>query len=74
MSIIKETSGDDYERTSGWHPVEKHSEMRQSDLRYILVEAADGAIRGFTSLQPCFEIGDPIVYCYEIHLKSELRG
>ena len=36
--------------------------------------AAGGSIRGFTSLMPTWEEGEPVVYCYEIHLKPEMRG
>ncbi|GKT41532.1 N-alpha-acetyltransferase 40 [Colletotrichum spaethianum] len=37
-------------------------------------ESGKGKICGFTSLMPTFEEGDPVVYCYEIHLMEELRG
>ncbi|KAI1318212.1 acyl-CoA N-acyltransferase [Xylariaceae sp. FL0255] len=30
-------------------------------------------IRGFTSLMPTYEEGEPVLYCYEIHLKPELQ-
>ncbi len=33
-----------------------------------------GAVRGFTSLLPTYEEGQPVVYCYEIHLKPDLQG
>lgn len=36
--------------------------------------SSTGAIRGFTSLMPAYEEGQPVVYCYEIHLKPELHG
>lgn len=61
-------------------------EMRSPELRYVLVtevagddeEKSEGGaakrIRGFTSLMPTFEEGQPVVYCYEIHLMEELRG
>lgn len=48
--------------------------MKSDGLRYILVKDGDGDLRAFTSLMPCFEEGEPVVYCYEIHLKPELRG
>lgn len=57
-----------------WQPDNKAKEMRSEDLRYILVKDAAGSVHGFTSLMPTFEAGQPVVYCYEIHLKPELRG
>ena len=49
--------------------------MRSPELRYILVREKDTqAIRGFTSLMPTYEEGEPVIYCYEIHLQPELRG
>lgn len=75
FNLIEETSSDDY-RTygEGWHPRQKTREMKSEGLRYILVKNAGGDLRAFTSLMPCFEEGQPVVYCYEIHLKPELRG
>ena len=48
--------------------------MKTDGLRYILVKDGNESLRAFTSLMPCFEEGEPVVYCYEIHLKPELRG
>lgn len=47
--------------------------MRDKDLRYIIVKNIDGVVCGFTSFKPDFEEGQPVVYCYEIHLKEVLR-
>lgn len=58
----------------GWHAAAKKKEMRSPDLRYILAKDADGTVRGFTSLMPTFEDNKAVVYCYEIHLKTELQG
>ncbi|KAF6840734.1 GNAT family acetyltransferase NAT4 [Colletotrichum musicola] len=78
--LVEHTSGADYRASAGgWKPAQKMREMRSPELRYVLVaEAGDGegagTIRGFTSLMPTFEEGEPVVYCYEIHLMEELRG
>ncbi|KAK3305415.1 acyl-CoA N-acyltransferase [Chaetomium strumarium] len=74
--LIEETSRKDYENSSWrWHPEKKLKEMRSPDLRYVLVKEKDtGLVRGFTSLMPTYEEGQPVIYCYEIHLQSELRG
>jgi hypothetical protein len=75
FDLIAETSRRDYEAsTGGWHPKKKMVEMQSPDLRYILVRNDEGTIAGFTSLMPTFEEGDPVVYCYEIHLKAHLQG
>lgn len=47
--------------------------MKSEELRYILVKNGSGGLGAFVSLMPCFEEGEPVVYCYEIHLKPELR-
>ncbi|KAI0861338.1 acyl-CoA N-acyltransferase [Xylaria cubensis] len=75
-NLIEETSRPDYEASStfGWKPVKKMAEMKSPELRYILVKNSEGVVRGFTSLMPTYEEGEPVVYCYEIHLKPELRG
>ncbi|KAF4472302.1 hypothetical protein FALBO_793 [Fusarium albosuccineum] len=75
FNLVNETSGADYRGSSlGWHPAEKKKEMRSPDLRYILVKDGHDKIQGFTSLMPTFENYEPVVYCYEIHLKPELQG
>jgi N-alpha-acetyltransferase 40 len=74
-ALVEETSRPDYENsTGGWKPSAKKREMRAPELRYILVKDPSGSIKGFTSLMPTYEQGQPVVYCYEIHLKEDLRG
>lgn len=48
--------------------------MREPDLRYILVKDSAGQVCGYISLMPTMEEGEAVVYCYEIHLKPDLRG
>ncbi|KAI9171729.1 putative N-acetyltransferase [Paramyrothecium foliicola] len=72
--LVEKTSGDDYRSSSvGWHPAVKRKEMRSPDLRYLVVKDGDGKLKGFTSMMPTFENGEPVVYCYEIHLEPELQ-
>ncbi|KAI0804452.1 acyl-CoA N-acyltransferase [Xylaria sp. FL0064] len=72
--LIEETSRADYESsTMGWKPIKKLAEMKSPELRYIVVKNNEGVVRGFTSLMPTYEEGEPVVYCYEIHLAAELR-
>ncbi|KAI2615990.1 acyl-CoA N-acyltransferase [Hypoxylon sp. NC1633] len=75
FSLVEETSRADYESSSvGWKPSRKLIEMKTSELRYIIVKDMAGSVCGFTSLMPTYEEGEPVVYCYEIHLKPELQG
>ncbi|KAK0610543.1 acyl-CoA N-acyltransferase [Bombardia bombarda] len=75
FDLIKETSQKDYENSvARWHPDKKRKEMRSPELRYILVKDDAGVVRGFTSLMPTYEEGQPVVYCYEIHLEPDLQG
>ncbi|KAK0648878.1 hypothetical protein B0T16DRAFT_409021 [Cercophora newfieldiana] len=76
FALIEETSRSDYENSAAkWRPSKKLKEMKSPELRYILVRHPTTlAIRGFTSLMPTYEEGQPVVYCYEIHLKDELKG
>lgn len=85
FNLIESTSGDDYRHSAaGWHPEAKRKEMRSPGLRYVLVtrdsgkedddDEAGGEVEGFTSLMPTFENGEPVVYCYEIHLSAGLQG
>ena len=76
--LIKETSYDDYQNSKDkWQPWKKMEEMKSPGLRYVLVKEQNdptGSIKAFTSLMPTYEEGQPVVYCYEIHLKGELQG
>ncbi|KAM9880920.1 GNAT family acetyltransferase nat4 [Verticillium dahliae] len=73
--LVEKTSGDDYRASAdGWHPKKKMVEMKSAELRYILVRDENNDLRGFTSLMPTWEDGEPVVYCYEIHLEDELHG
>ncbi|KAI0178511.1 acyl-CoA N-acyltransferase [Hypoxylon sp. FL1284] len=73
--LVEETSKADYESSSvGWKPAKKMAEMKSAELRYITVKDVAGSICGFTSLMPTYEEGQPVVYCYEIHLGPELQG
>ncbi|KAH6657911.1 acyl-CoA N-acyltransferase [Truncatella angustata] len=75
LALIEESSKAHYEASSGgWNPRKKLTEMKEPEMRYIVVKNAAGDIRGFTSLMPTYEEREPVIYCYEIHLKPEMRG
>lgn len=74
-ALVEETSRRDYEASSrGWNPTAKKAEMREPDLRYILVKDPAGVVCAYASLMPTMEDGEPVLYCYEIHLRPGLRG
>ncbi|KAK3291876.1 uncharacterized protein B0H64DRAFT_242156 [Chaetomium fimeti] len=76
FQLIEQTSRVDYENsTAGWNARKKMIEMKSPGLRYILVKEKDtAALGGFTSLMPTYEEGQPVIYCYEIHLQPSLQG
>lgn len=76
FQLIEETSRPDYENsTAGWNAKKKIVEMKSPGLRYILVKDKDTTtLGGFTSLMPTYEEGQPVIYCYEVHLQPSLQG
>lgn len=88
FGLVQATSGHDYRASAaGWHPAAKRREMASAELRYVLVvqageekeeegeeEGGDARVAGFTSMMATFEGGEPVVYCYEIHLEPALQG
>lgn len=87
FALIEATSKPDYMSSStGWHPKKKQREMRLPDLRYLLVRRGEALseiqqqrhaaspIEGFVSFMMTYEDGFEVVYIYEIHITSALRG
>ncbi|MCJ1376400.1 hypothetical protein MMC20_007642 [Loxospora ochrophaea] len=79
FNIVAETSARDYRESSvGWSPRGKRKEMRLPDLRYLLVKPVSfpqaSAVEAFSSFMMTYEDGHEVVYCYEIHVSSHLRG
>src|SRR5690606_3557320 len=75
FDLIEEPSGAGSRATAkGWQRVGKRKEMVSYELRYILVKDVEGCLKGISSMMPCYEEGQPVDYCYEIHRKPELRG
>ncbi|TWU75300.1 hypothetical protein ED733_006529 [Metarhizium rileyi] len=74
FALVDETSSQDYRASQqGWHPAAKKREMLSPDMRYVLVQRG-GEVCGFVSLMPTRENGEAVVYCYEIHLRDEVKG
>ncbi|KXL43409.1 hypothetical protein M433DRAFT_318990 [Acidomyces richmondensis BFW] len=86
-NLVKTTSKEDYENSSiGWKPKAKKREMREDDMRYLLVrqraslsprdDPKMGEVEGFLSFMLTHD-SLPLVavlYVYEIHLAQPLRG
>lgn len=96
LDQVHTTSGDDYHKSSkGWNAKRKLREMRDPDLRYLLVSqtpvppatatgtpstdsgetpAKTPTFAGFLSFMITYEDGSPVLYIYEIHLDTSVRG
>ena len=73
--LIEFTSSKVYKASKdGWKPRSKKKEMKLLDLKYILVKNEQGVVEGFLSFMPTYEDGYPVIYCYEVHLASNLQG
>ncbi|CAL3970014.1 hypothetical protein PZA11_006332 [Diplocarpon coronariae] len=74
FQLVELTSSEDYKKSKdGWNPRSKQKEMKLLDLKYLLVKR-DATVEGFVSFMPTFEDDIAVLYCYEIHLSSRLRG
>ncbi len=78
FNLVASTSSGAYSTSSkGWSPSKKRKEMRLPDLRYLLLKSnssSDASVEGFISFMLTYEDGCEVIYCYEIHLSSRLRG
>jgi hypothetical protein len=65
---------DHYSNSSvGWSTRNKTAEMKEDDLKYIVVWS-DTTVAAFMSFMPTVEDGHAVLYCYEIHLHTFIRG
>ncbi|KAF2427545.1 hypothetical protein EJ08DRAFT_615848 [Tothia fuscella] len=81
FNLIEQTSEADYRASSkGWNPTHKREEMREEDLRYIIVRPSGSSnttatpISAFLSFMLTFEVEQPVIYIYEIHTTPQGRG
>ncbi|EME89548.1 uncharacterized protein MYCFIDRAFT_27838, partial [Pseudocercospora fijiensis CIRAD86] len=87
FSLIERTSRDDYEPSSfGWHPRRKLREMKEKEMRYVMlternITSEAGSTRenefaGFMSFMFTYDSTPPlpVLYIYEIHLVEGARG
>ena len=86
FNLIETTSRPDYEASSwGWYPKRKKREMKEDEMRYLLVRQvpqhdhperrADNPVLGFLSFMLTHDStpSEPVLYVYENHLPSSLR-
>ena len=87
FQLIESTSRPDYEASPswGWHPKRKRREMKEDEMRYLLVRSidstqgsgisADEPSLGFLSFMLTHDSTPsvPVLYVYEIHLSQALR-
>lgn len=86
-NLIETTSRKDYENSSwGWHPKRKKREMKEKEMRYLLVrrllpgeesqDVDDMEFEGFLSFMLTHDSTPavPVLYIYEIHLTESVRG
>lgn len=75
--LVEETSRPDYENSSfGWHPRRKRKEMKEPEMRFLLVqEPTARKVQGFLSFMLTHDSTPsvPVLYIYEIHLADRLR-
>ena len=89
--LIEHTSGDSYRSSGfGWHPRRKKREMREKDMKYLLVHdegpppdqkrdsknssPQTSTLQGFLSFMLTYEDGQPVIYIYEVHLVDAAQG
>ncbi|KAK0255111.1 hypothetical protein B0A54_11284 [Friedmanniomyces endolithicus] len=79
FALVEQTSRPDYEASSwGWHPKRKLREMRDPEMRYLLVNGGSSTgdqVEGFLSFMITHDSHPPVpvLYIYEIHLVESLR-
>jgi ribosomal protein S18 acetylase RimI-like enzyme len=88
-NLIDETSSADYRASSdGWDPTHKKEEMKDVDMRYLLVRRSnslpgsevdedrnpDNDIVAFVSFMLTMEENEAVIYIYEVHSDTSVRG
>jgi len=79
-NLIENTSRSNYESSSwGWHPKRKRKEMREPEMKYLLLKrtgSAEQSLDGFLSFMLTHDSTPsvPVLYVYEVHLQKDARG
>lgn len=81
FKLVERTSSKDYKASSmGWSARRKKEEMKDKDMKYLLLTTSDGVnyspryrVDGFLSFMFTKE-EVPVVYVYEVHIRPSLQG
>jgi ribosomal protein S18 acetylase RimI-like enzyme len=83
LQLVASTSRPDYEASSwGWHPTRKRKEMREDEMRYVILresstdDTSTAPMQGFMSFMLTHDSTPamPVLYVYEVHLVEDARG
>ncbi|EMR08653.1 hypothetical protein PNEG_03127 [Pneumocystis murina B123] len=74
--LVKENLEEMYKRSSfGWSSRRKLKEMKAKNTKYIIIRKEKKQdIIGFLSYQIVTEVGEHVIYCYEIQVLQAYRG
>ncbi|QSL66958.1 hypothetical protein MERGE_001345 [Pneumocystis wakefieldiae] len=74
--LVKENLEEMYKRSSfGWSSRRKLKEMKAKNTKYIIIrKEKEQDIIGFLSYQIVTEVGENVIYCYEIQVLQAYRG
>ncbi|CAK7265671.1 N alpha-acetyl-transferase [Sporothrix epigloea] len=71
---VETVDGDAAKDESAAHKDGSSADNVASSVETTSTVTRTATIPAFTSLMPVYEEGEPVVYCYEIHLSPSLRG
>jgi ribosomal protein S18 acetylase RimI-like enzyme len=89
FNLIQETSSADYRSSSnGWNPSYKKEEMKEVDMRYLLIRhtgpsahqnptdstSLEDEVMAFLSFMLTMEEDEAVIYIYEVHSDTSARG
>nr|XP_039251860.1 N-alpha-acetyltransferase 40-like isoform X3 [Styela clava] len=75
LNLTKSNMESLYEESGwGWKDRDKLQEMKDDNARYLIVKNEDETPVAFIHFRFDLDYGQPVVYCYEIQLESEVRN
>ncbi|XP_077974462.1 N-alpha-acetyltransferase 40-like isoform X2 [Styela clava] len=75
LNLTKSNMESLYEESGwGWKDRDKLQEMKDDNARYLIVKNEDEKPVAFIHFRFDLDYGQPVVYCYEIQLESEVRN
>ncbi|KAG8228585.1 hypothetical protein J437_LFUL009290 [Ladona fulva] len=74
FNLEKENMKNLYDECSwGWNDKKKMEEMTEEAARYLMAKNEAGELVAFSHFRFDLDYGDPVLYCYELQLKQEVR-